>query len=226
MFKIKKELEIRRREVRNLLKFVNFIENEKTLPIEDGIELLTVKTCVKANVVLMIYNAVESTVTNCLSYLHETINSEGIVYSELSKHVKKLLAIYYGYSIINEKLIDDKMERILTFMDFVMNKSKIALSYETISQEYHLYSGNLDAKKIKKIYAKYGIDLDCSCPELKKIKDDRNKLAHGEDSFEEIGRDISIEELNVMVDRSFSYLDDIVSVVGEYCEGKRYKCSS
>ena len=73
MRNVKKELQIRKEETNSLICFVKHLEEKFILEREVGYDVLTVKTSMKENIILMLYNAVESTLTKSLEKIHETI---------------------------------------------------------------------------------------------------------------------------------------------------------
>ena len=70
-------------------------------------------------------------------------------------------------------------------------------------------------KKIRKLCDLYGIDFDISCKQIRTIRDNRNKLAHGEDSFSERGR-IPYEYVENLKSETISYLENFISAVEDY----------
>ena len=98
----------------------------------------------------------------------------------------------------------------------------MSIEYENFIKFYPMISGNLDAREIRKILQKYGLKFLNECPKLKLVKDYRNKLAHGEMSFEEVGRYLSFEELQVMLKETFSFMDAMINSVDEFIIKKKY----
>lgn len=219
----RRELAIRKNEATSLLMFVKYL-NEDFIPATDcSYDHVTVKTSMKANIIMMLYNAVESTVGQCLEKVHEKINTKNLKYNDLSDELKKLMAVYYGHSIDKANNIDNAMEYVLQFSDFVNGNVKISISYEELTKKYQLYSGNLDSREIINVLKKYGIDFEQRCSELKTIKVYRNKLAHGEESFEEIGRTLSVQQLQEMENRTFEYLENMIDVIAHYLDEEKFK---
>lgn len=216
-----RELSIRKEETINLILFVKYLE-DISLP-QTEFDVTMVKTSIKANVVLMLYNAVESTLTKCLEKIHERISSQELKYCDLCDEIKLILAVYYEYSMEKSGNIHNKMKYVLQLSDFINGDVCFNISYKDLTKKYPMYSGNLDSKEIITVLKRYGIDYGERCTELKTIKDDRNKLAHGEDSFEEIGRNLSVPQLEEMSNRAFGYLEKMVHEIEGYLEDERYK---
>lgn len=221
MISVKNDLADRKAETENLIKFIFFLENNS--PMTTGIDVLRLNTSIKANTVLMLYNAVEATVTSCLNKVHAVINLEHIKFNELTNEMKKLFAMYYGSSIDKAGTLSNEMDYVLLFVDLLQSEQCINITYKELSDNYQLYSGNLDSKEIKSVLSKYGIDFQEACSELQTIKKDRNILAHGEQSFEELGRRLSKEQLQVMCNKTFVYLEQMIDEISDYLSEKRYK---
>lgn len=219
----KRELSIRKDEATSLLMFVKYLD-EKFIPPDDCMyDYMTVKTSMKANIIMMLYNAVESTVSQCLEKVHDRINANNLKYEELSDDIKKLIAVYYGHSIDQANNVDNAMEYVLRFSDFINGNMNISISYEELTKKYQMYSGNLDTREILNVLKKYGINFEQRCSELKTIKDYRNKLAHGEESFEEIGRTLSVQQLQEMENRTFEYLETMITEITKYLDEEKFK---
>lgn len=219
----KRELSIRKDEATSLLMFVKYLD-EKFIPPDDCMyDYMTVKTSMKANIIMMLYNAVESTVSQCLEKVHDRINANNLKYEELSDDIKKLIAVYYGHSIDQANNVDNAMEYVLRFSDFINGNVNISISYEEFTKKYQMYSGNLDTREILNVLKKYGINFEQRCSELKTIKDYRNKLAHGEESFEEIGRTLSVQQLQEMENRTFEYLETMITEITKYLDEEKFK---
>lgn len=219
----KRELSIRKDEATSLLMFVKYLD-EKFIPPDDCMyNYMTVKTSMKANIIMMLYNAVESTVSQCLEKVHDRINANNLKYEELSDDIKKLIAVYYGHSIDQANNVDNAMEYVLRFSDFINGNVNISISYEELTKKYQMYSGNLDTREILNVLKKYGINFEQRCSELKTIKDYRNKLAHGEESFEEIGRTLSVQQLQEMENRTFEYLETMITEITKYLDEEKFK---
>lgn len=220
------EFSIRKSETNNLICFAKRLEEDFTSSTIGEYDIVTVKTCIKANIVLMLYNVVESTLTKCLERIHEKISKNELKYCDLRKELKKILAIYYGQSIKKSSNVDGAVEYVLQLADFINENVCFNISYRDLAQKYPMYSGNLDSREIINVLKKYGIVYEERCTELKTIKDARNKLAHGEDSFEEIGRNLSIPQLEQMTNRTFRYLEKMINEIKNYLEEERYRASS
>lgn len=221
MTTIKNSLNDLNDEIENLLKFEMTLESGH-IPLPAEIKNTQLTTSIKSSLMIMLYNAVESTVTKCLSRIHQQINSENIVYSDLSEPVQKIYLTYYDKSINKcreDKVIKWKFELINLFS----NIDKINIPFDHITKSYSLYSGNLDSKVIKQVLSKYGIETSIKEPFLQIIKTNRNKLAHGESSFEEIGRQLTYQQLEKIKKETMRYLESFISEIDKFISNQMYK---
>ena len=91
-----------------------------------------------------------------------------------------------------------------------------------------MFSGNVDSRKIKDIADLYGFSYETdplktqNGNDLLRIKNNRNDLAHGFKSFEEVGRSTNTEELLEIKDRVINYLQGIVENIEEYILKQEY----
>jgi len=57
---------------------------------------------------------------------------------------------------------------------------------------------------------------------LVEIKIKRNRLAHGEQTFYDVGRNISVEQLFIFKDKTFTYLSDVIEKIETFIRDKKY----
>ncbi|MBG6247075.1 MULTISPECIES: hypothetical protein [Symbiopectobacterium] len=106
----------------------------------------------------------------------------------------------------------------------IINKDNFNLSYDEMSEVYQLYSGNLDAREIRKIFTKYDIIIAEGIGQnLKTIKDVRNILAHGEQAFEDYGRMIVLTSLESHFANTKDFLTEVIKSVSKYLDRKQYR---
>jgi hypothetical protein len=89
-------------------------------------------------------------------------------------------------------------------------------------------SGNVDARAIREFGDCYGFSNETECRltrngnDLVVIKTNRNDLAHGLKTFEEIGRDHTASDLRLITRRSTRYMDGILRNIAAYLDGELY----
>lgn len=225
MISISRELELRKKESNNVISFLEQYEKrEHYLDNNDKlINEILLRTTLKASTIIMLYNSVESTITQCIEKIHSEIINTNVSYSNLNDNIQKLVLMYYESAIANS----NDLQEIVTYkqecLQFTNDKMTFNISLKELFKHYSLFSGNLDSKQIKTILNKYGFDFQESQTELKTIKEYRNQLGHGEKSFEEVGRELSVQQIRAMHTNAFRYLEKVIGSVTEYINQKKYQ---
>lgn len=85
-------------------------------------------------------------------------------------------------------------------------------------------NGNLNAKRIKSICDNHCIRYTVIDDDMKleNIRKKRNSLAHGDESFSNCARDITVSDLENIKDTVFSFLNGIIEGMKNYCDEKQY----
>lgn len=174
----------------------------------------------KANGFILLYNLVEATIRNSIDAIINSMHSESIRYSELSEKVKTLW--------LNQEI---KEVKDLSVNVGSLKSSLLKLTEKIISNELLIFnsgcvkiSGNIDAQAIREISEKFGCQTVADGSSLVTIKDKRNKLAHGEFTFTDVGKDYTISELLDFKSKTISYLSLVIQEIDSYITTKTYKC--
>ncbi len=159
----------------------------------------------KSSLMLMLYNAVEGTMSNLLTELFDNIISRKMSIDNLPENLQKTI---YKFHL---KKIGDKVTKLRDFNTYD-NIETCNVSYLEINKYLKLFSGNLDSRSIKDVSSMLGIVLSDKInePALLKVKNIRNKLAHGETKFSNTCQDITLEELEELCDKVKKYLKTII----------------
>jgi len=191
--------------------YYNFIENFIETSTNDDLNKI-----LKSNMILMLYNLVESTMSNAIEEIHNNIHSNGVSFDLLKIELREVLVSYLK-SNSNAK-------------DFVTKISSIANDIVKISfSKQKVFSGNVDSRKIQEISKQYGFDSKTDHTETKNgnclltIKSKRNDLAHGTYSFTEIGKEYTTEDLEKMKKEAINYLKEILNNIDKYLKNQDYK---
>lgn len=227
MYIIEEEFQERRNEINEYFNLLfKIIKKNSTLLLEDGkIEKITMCsiTILKSSSILLLYNLVESIITKCLDRIHTHICDNNVKYTKMSDNLKKLSLSYYMQAF--NKNVANNLDSIGYFknlLELSFDELAFNISYKDMTKFYSLYSGNLDSKQIRSVLLKYGIQYDKKNKELKTIKEKRNQLAHGEKSFNECGRDLSYEHLNMLKENTFIFIEDMIVCIKNFLENKEY----
>ena len=163
--------------------------------------------------VLMHYSLIEAVVTVAVTELLEAVGNssepveecnEGFVDFLIRCRIKELQKLNFSkWGDVVKELINDL-------------KSNNSKPLVTESQVRALWAGNLDAKKIREqILQRLNIDFNAgprtrNGADLVRIKNERNDLAHGIRSWDQVGSDYSWQELKELSNRTLCYTIKLV----------------
>lgn len=170
---------------------------------------------IKAAHMLLLYNAIESSVTAVLEQVHEVLGREK--YSDLRPEIRKLWSEYFFQKHSEKSRFNHLEETVNGYTKFP--RLGDFLNY------INLFSGNLDGRAINQLLAKYGIG-SLATPDRSKlldIKNKRNKIAHGEEMFKEACRNYTIVEMKNYQIACFNALESILDQASSYISEKRYR---
>lgn len=85
--------------------------------------------------------------------------------------------------------------------------------------------GNIDVEKIRNLASKIGFGETKNGRYLVEIKNKRNRLAHGEQTFHDIGKDFTYKGLDRRKQDVFEYLEDVIVKIEGFIATKKYKKS-
>lgn len=194
--------------------FPNENDRKENLNIRLGLTL-------KSGLVLLLYNLVEATISKCLGAIHQNLTDENISYFEMSDELQKIW-LRYHYELLNDnsKNNDRNVSQLQTMVEILSANKTITISLADSKQlSESLYSGNLDAREIKKIAKKYGISFDLESTEVRFVEQMRNKLAHGE-----VGcRDKPIQYMKKVKDETITFIDAFTNTVENFISERKYK---
>lgn len=171
----------------------------------------------KASIFLLLYNLAESSVKQSLSALYDDISAKQLKYNEVIDEVKKVW--------IEEQHLNFK-NKGTQFIFEAIN----AISGEIINIRFDekKISGNIDGRKIKEFSQKHGFSNSTHYKanngvKMLQVKDQRNRLAHGNISFAECGRNYSINELNLTKKEVMIHLRGILKNIKKHLDESHYK---
>ena len=174
----------------------------------------------KANGFLLLYNLLEATIRKSLEAIFSAIHIENLTFQQLSDNLKKLW--------INQKALPLKegldavtYDKIRGLLEDVA-KSIIENQIMQLETECIRISGNIDARSIREIATKIGFEQTSDGSSLLTIKNKRNHLAHGEFTFGEIGKEVSVNDMIKYKDGACAYLTDVLTNVKDYIDNKKF----
>lgn len=206
------DFEDRKRQVGHYLAVVTKAEREAALGSTRTSEgrLLVLR----AGTFLVLYNLIEATTRGAIEAIHDRITTSGVPFSLLTLSLRKEVIRLF------KREADSALHH--TLEDFPAAFVTVALD-----QGFRL-SGSVDAKAIRALGECYGFSCDTlktatrDGADLLTIKRNRNDLAHGLKTFEEIGRDIPALELLLLTRRSTRYMGGILKNIAAYLDAEGY----
>jgi hypothetical protein len=197
----------------------------------------------KSNTILLLYNLVEGLINSVMNEFINSINKDRCKFSELENPVKKIWLRYKHKSFgtnttksedyvlgalesIIEEIIEIKPKKI---KDSEFGGVKTVYNFDAFSLETNAngISGNLDARSIRELFNLYGLpQITKSCDSLLKVKNKRNSLAHGSETFAKVGADFTIEDLYKMKIEICLFLQLLLGEIDLYLADKRFKIGS
>lgn len=204
----------RRSQVRRYLAVVSRTEREVRLNGNRKLDTDRLHV-LRAGTFLILYNLVEASARAALEAIYDAMSSERVPFSALNAGIRR--EVIKGFK--RNADVDKHAEMVDVPVEFVSVSLDI---------EYH-FSGNVDSRLIGKIAERYGFSSQTEYvmtqggKDLKSVKDNRNDLAHGLVSYDEIGRKYTTRDLIGVVYRTILYVENILSNVADYLDAKGYK---
>ncbi|WP_111894190.1 MAE_28990/MAE_18760 family HEPN-like nuclease [Acinetobacter sp. MB5] len=173
----------------------------------------------RANGYLILYNLVESTIYEATTGLYKHLEYN---VSEVDNLIDDL-KVFIFKGIQNSTQDNLKSFKESLTLDFRNSIFQICFDKRKIKK---MFSGNLDAKKIREFTEDHGISLTLDDESnqggrLKYIKDTRNDLAHGSASFSSKG-EVSAETLNSLCRETGYYLRGVILSINTFLNEQKY----
>ncbi len=196
-----------------------------TMPIVQGTTHV-----LKAGVFLHLYNLVESTVVLGLEHVADQIKAHKLPFRDLNDNWQKAWAT--GFAKLNEELaIENRLDHALRMCQTISDDIALEVAPKLSG------IGNLDDRRIETMAERYGIPLVIrqrvktsikyqvhnELGFLGLVRERRNGLAHGYDSFADIGKAYSSADLARWSWATYQYLKDLVSSFEAYVSTKRFR---
>ncbi|MEI6208123.1 MAG: MAE_28990/MAE_18760 family HEPN-like nuclease [Desulfuromonadales bacterium] len=218
MIRVQQDFQERINEIEGYFDFVMNIADGNTLLIKKGKDQESAYTSqkqadlvrtFKATAFLLLYNLMESTVSNAVEAIFDELASFSISYDDCRREIKRVVL-----TNLKQHDVADILPELGSFSIDVVSKT---------FRKNKIFSGNVDAQKIRKVADEYGFaHPSADGTSLVTIKSSRNDLAHGSKSFAEVGRDYTITELIGMKDKVIAYLHAMLTSVANYISQQQY----
>ena len=204
-------------EVARYFAFLGAIDSgvHRVVAISDGnpaynhLDLTEITKTLKANSFLLLYNLVESTVKNAIEAIFDDLQANRIVFDACRKELRRIMLLN-----LKKRDIDKLLPRVTNLAN--------DLARVTFSKD-ELFSGNVDARLIRKTALKYGfLEPSKRSGNLLTVKDNRNDLSHGNKTFGEVGREYDFTRLDSIRKEVTEYLEELIVNIEQYIKSQGY----
>ena len=230
--------------INSIKKYSYVVNSRKRFPLRQVIDnngaygiTQDLRKILKATAFLILYNLIEGSITSAINEYFNSFSSKKTKYKDFKPFIKSAW-LKYKYNLFSKKkpeeivnFIENLFEEIVEIIPKEINDKQT--NTNTILYDYSAYiseigkseiSGNIDARKIRELSTLYGFKLPSNdqCDSLVKVKNNRNKLAHGENTFTDIGKE-SIENLIQIKDESIAFLKSVLKEINKSIMIEIYK---
>ena len=211
----------RKSEITSYLKLVEIISGDNVEIRNDDGEKHRIthleSTTLKASFYLVLYNLVEATVREGVRSIYNKITDDGVSFMNLNEKLQEVWWHSHQESITATPK-DALISRV--YEVYCLCRSDSSPGFQDFIAGV---SGNMDAEGVRSVCRKYGIDLIEDGRHLKKVKDYRNWLSHGNKSFSEVGKDSTPSELKTVMNQVIMFLDQYVNNISDYLDNSKYR---
>lgn len=208
------DFERRREQVKRYLAIVSRAERETRLGAARKMDIDRLHL-LRAGTYLILYNLIEASARGAIDAIHDDMAATRTSFAELTPQLRR--EVVKGF----KRNADPNKHGELNDLpvDFVA---------ASLDVEYH-FSGNVDSKLLRKIGEIYGFSCDVGADWLHKgadllqIKTNRNDLAHGDKTYDQVGRSSTARELIGVSLRATGYVREILLSVERYVNEKGYR---
>jgi MAE_28990/MAE_18760-like HEPN len=223
----------RSEEVTAYLEFLKVaVERRAVLTAKDGELVLPLSQelthTLKANLVLLLYSAMEATLIQLLDEMHDVIGINCTSVDALNAQLLRVVLKTVKKNT-NEKVLLSTAPLHMSLFEFWMDDWKSRTSGK--DKRVDGISGSVDSLVFYQQLKKFGVVAPTANDRppshlthraLQKVKNKRNELAHGEKSFTDLGRDLAVEDLESDSSAVFGNLQKIADEVDIYLRDQRY----
>lgn len=218
-------------EISSYIDFVINVENGK-IPISN---YSLQHKIMKATIFLMIYNMLENIIPLALKKVCDEINKKNVKYWDLIKELQQIhIQQKKVFKENDPRKIWETVNQIfgetlflntynLSSPDELKLQQELQTFKKNFSINWTIRTSSLRVELEKKFAVKYGnqnfkhIDTSSSI-----LLDRRHDLSHGIKTFNEIGRNYSIQDIEKIYEDMLSFLNILITTLDDYLENKRY----
>lgn len=170
----------------------------------------------KSNILLMLYNLVEACVTSGFVEIYDCIKDNHFAYKQLINAIQDIWSNFEIKKAHKATATQTTYEQqVKSIISTVITDGTIELGKEALS-----ISGNLDARAIRELLNGHNIRIADQTDKLHMltVKNKRNALAHGEESFGDCAREITIKQISEIKEEVLSFISDVLNCLSDYYE--------
>jgi len=164
----------------------------------------------KAAAVLLLYNLVESTMTNAVEAVFDELENRKVSFDVLRSEFK--IAVIQNVKNCAANKLTTRMAVVATdIIGASFDKAKV-------------FNGNVDARRIRETLSELGVEKTHNYEEAKlhEIMTARNSLAHGAESFADYGKDLTAPQLVRDFQAVRTLLGHVLLDFASYINDRRY----
>ena len=168
----------------------------------------------KASLYIALYNNIEAVIYSILERIHEEVSV--CEYKKVTPNIKNMIIEYYLPAVSEKK----RNFAIKNIADFNLKLP----SFSQYQNKKNVFSGNLDVKAIREIFKKYGVifKYNINSTLILEVKNKRNKIAHGECSLSDAGKNVKLEGLKKTVTSVECLLNECMLQTEDFLMNHRY----
>ena len=177
----------------------------------------------KASGFLVLYNLIECTVRLAIRRLHFTLRENNLSYGDASPEIRSLWVKSFMRDLSKNRASHSTyLTMAQEIANIVANESALEFKEDAIP-----LAGALDAKRLREIGKSYGlsrfsVSMSADGDYLKTIKDRRNELAHGHESFKKCGGNYSVDDLLAMKKAVIKCMRAFLRNMKRFLENREY----
>lgn len=177
----------------------------------------------KATAYLLLYNLVESAVRSGLEQLYVAVKSDQCTCQTLSESIRWVWIDQRHRAVRHENASPvNYRQAACGLVEDIVQERIVQLSAEELPG-----AGSLDAARIRDVCKRHDLELKVhrnakGGAGLLTVKSQRNALAHGDKSFAECGRDVTLQDLQQTAKETELYVRGFLRSVEKYIAKKRY----
>lgn len=173
---------------------------------------------------MLLYNLIEATMRNAIETIFDELKTKRVSFDEVREEIRKIIINH-----VRDKDIQSTDALLLGLQNISVDI--ISVTFDALVKKENkkrLFSGNVDAREIRNTARIYGFSSQTNNiktrdgSDLLTIKTNRNDLAHGFKSFEEVGRNTTADELLKIQKSVIYYLREILENIEMYLSNKEY----